>query len=78
MIAIIYWIAAILPFILIAKMVSAYKNKPIKKYEVSFTTFLSKEVHTLDVNARTERGALWEAKQWQFVDEIIDCREVSE
>lgn len=78
MIAIFYWIAAIVFFLLAVRAISIYKNKPIKKYEVSFTTFLSKEVHTLDVNARTERGALWEAKQWQFVDEIIDCREVSE
>lgn len=72
------WIAVILLFILIIKVVSAYKNKPIKTHKVSFTTFLSEEVHTLDVSARTERGALWEAKQWQFVNKIIDCREVDD
>lgn len=77
MIAIIYWIAAIVFFLLAVRAISIYKNKPIKKYEVLFTMFLSKEVHTLDVSARTEREALREAKRWKFVHEIIDCREVS-
>ncbi len=76
MIAINYWLATIVIFLLAIKMISNYKSKPVRKYEVTVTIFLDKDIYLLDVSAKSERQAIRQAKELPFVKGIVDCREV--
>ena len=76
MIAIIYWLATIVIFLLAIKIISNHKSKPVRKYEVTVTIFLDESIYLLDVSAKSERQAIRQAKELPFVKGVGDCREV--
>lgn len=77
MIAINYWLATIVMFLLAIKIISNYKSKPVRKYEVTVTIYLDEDVYLLDVSAKSERQAIRKVKELPFVKGIIDCKEVT-